>query len=1491
MSTAPQTVRVSSDNQSMWQSGEAETLDWVEYIPIIGGEITQYDVKSATLASGTGKVTIDDGRIKYDSEGTYDYLARDVEDMFTITYVVVDDAGVEETKTAQIKVIGGASEAVFQHVDSGNEGAGSISFSAMTAADLLQDVHNFEQLVPVDIDFDAAESLSGAINDAKAALQAEVNRNQENLDEAEDELALLVADRDRAFDKEEHILTYTGKSAELALDLTAYYAAEAASSAINELVGLYRAAEVEKGLAEVAKAAALTAYNVAYAANRTAVEALNVADYALNGANGAVSLARKAITDKDGAIDGIESALNGAKDVLADVVAVIDDVGDWLGNLVGDVAYYAELATYESAKTLAYGYAWIDDSDYKYWVNKISTLKSQKSAYDKAVASRSSKQSDVDKFADDLRKANIELDALKDALDDTFNDATRAFNVAQDKVDDAQKDLDDALDDWRVENQRLNDAIDDVADKLKEYTDAGGDAAKAALEKATDDAYTAYFDTYYEREDALNAMRDDGFFLNDRPDLADLAIATADLAAAQALVTAKDIEIFGTEGYAAILELSQTAFNTLTDSNLKAEVEVKVDSYMQAGLLIDFAMDGGSVDTDIDFMLTSNAAYDVVSNTFTIAPTITNDTTGESIAFETASPNITFFAGLAYNAGATFEFLTDIYAKFASIEILDFPDGNAPATFTETVQLDGIVPLIDFDSTDFGLEFSPPGFLGDIISFEFNSPSIQTEGKETDFDAAFYEDVTGTSLDQIAEVILDLIDLRLEYGEEFKKILAENGASTELFGDDLGTAIVDALEAVLESIGGDYDEDGDGYVPILVIEQRSDGSLLHINSISDDLSGLDDPNKGEFGFFVAQGKSDNIFQVNLDVDQLIATVINVALGNTPESTINPLDLSLNLFDLFESSDKNDDDKTESEKDADKEETKEGIDAIKEYFNLEFGFELADLDIRAGAGFRQDFALSIDDVAYTVVFEDGTTGEFSANGAGEIVFEDASDLVDTNNNGQIDYTLGLTPTAEFFNDTEVALNVGYTLDLLKAHLDFTAGLPFLDVGYETSLSFGPLLRLDGEVDLLSMDVFEDRFGFNAGTAEVAGSFVVAEEAVVEGTSGRDVLVGDEFDNRISGEVGNDVLIGLAGRDQLDGGLGDDVLIGDVLPVHHFADTAAQIYRLYQATLDRAPDANGHQNWTTRLATDEITLLQAANGFVNSAEFQTAYGDLANTDFVELLYENVLDRAADDTGLGSWVDRLEGGTSRAQVVLGFSNSKEFKNNTNADANEFAQGNTQQIWTDDVFRLYQATLNRTPDSLGMMNWSERLGSGVDYLDVAKGFVGSREFQKRFGDDLNSSDFVELLYQNVLGREADVAGLARWTGDLDDGAARVEVVQGFAQSSEFRSKTSDLLEDWMRSSAAGDKLSGGIGDDVKIGGFGADIFVFEKLDVGNDTVMDLEAWDTIDISDFEFSELSVAQAAFFQDNADVVFTAGDVNVLFKDVSLSIFDEDMLLI
>ncbi|MEF9928596.1 MAG: DUF4214 domain-containing protein [Massilia sp.] len=109
------------------------------------------------------------------------------------------------------------------------------------------------------------------------------------------------------------------------------------------------------------------------------------------------------------------------------------------------------------------------------------------------------------------------------------------------------------------------------------------------------------------------------------------------------------------------------------------------------------------------------------------------------------------------------------------------------------------------------------------------------------------------------------------------------------------------------------------------------------------------------------------------------------------------------------------------------------------------------------------------------------------------------------------------------------------------------------------------------------------------------------------------------------------------------------------------SAGQVFRLYQAVFDRAPDLGGMGYWLNRMDTG-TSLMQLAKEFMNTkapdgtVEFETLYGsNLSNEQFVNELYDNVLDRTPDDTGKAYWVARIEE-HSREQILMGFSESAE-------------------------------------------------------------------------------------------------------------------------------------------------------------------------------------------------------------------------------------------
>ncbi len=370
-----------------------------------------------------------------------------------------------------------------------------------------------------------------------------------------------------------------------------------------------------------------------------------------------------------------------------------------------------------------------------------------------------------------------------------------------------------------------------------------------------------------------------------------------------------------------------------------------------------------------------------------------------------------------------------------------------------------------------------------------------------------------------------------------------------------------------------------------------------------------------------------------------------------------------------------------------------------------------------------------------------------------------------------------------------------------------------------------------------------------------------------------------------------LIGTAAGDVLQGGTGNDLLRGEAVRAS-FDDPAGQVFRLYRATLDRDPDRGGHKQWTDALVDGSQGLLDVISGFVGSREFQRSYGDTTDAEFVTLLYTNVLDRAPDPGGLAFWTGHLAAGTrSRAEVVRGFSESTEFKAATALDSLEMSFAGYQAALVDDVYRLYRATLGRDPDVAGLLDWSGRMAGDWTYTDVAAGFVGSREFQRTYGDTTNR-EFVTLLYNNVLDRDPDKAGMDNWLTHLREGTrSREEVVRGFAQSGEFIRSTGADLTAYLRGLGENDRLEGGAGEDVLYGGVLSDTFVFAAFDGGNHTVVDLEAWDRIELQGFGYGGKGGALSHFQQVGDDVVFEDQGLTVTFLDVDLDAVTAQMLML
>jgi hypothetical protein len=104
----------------------------------------------------------------------------------------------------------------------------------------------------------------------------------------------------------------------------------------------------------------------------------------------------------------------------------------------------------------------------------------------------------------------------------------------------------------------------------------------------------------------------------------------------------------------------------------------------------------------------------------------------------------------------------------------------------------------------------------------------------------------------------------------------------------------------------------------------------------------------------------------------------------------------------------------------------------------------------------------------------------------------------------------------------------------------------------------------------------------------------------------------------------------------------------------------VQRLYVAYFRRASDPSGLSYWVSQLAQGS-SLVGVSDAFAGSSEFQSLYGNLGNRDFVRLVYVNVLGREPDQAGYNYWVGLMNRGLPRGQVMIGFSESQEFRART--------------------------------------------------------------------------------------------------------------------------------------------------------------------------------------------------------------------------------------
>jgi hypothetical protein len=224
--------------------------------------------------------------------------------------------------------------------------------------------------------------------------------------------------------------------------------------------------------------------------------------------------------------------------------------------------------------------------------------------------------------------------------------------------------------------------------------------------------------------------------------------------------------------------------------------------------------------------------------------------------------------------------------------------------------------------------------------------------------------------------------------------------------------------------------------------------------------------------------------------------------------------------------------------------------------------------------------------------------------------------------------------------------------------------------------------------------------------------------------------------------------------------------------------ATLQRLYEGLLGRSSDTGGISYYDAQLAAgvDKATV---ANAFLAGSEYVAAHGTPSDAQFVASLYQGLLGRAADADGSAAWTGALAQGASRGDVAVAIADG--------AEAKAWLAPATARLWVPDAagtlaHELFETGLGREVERAALPAFSTAFAT-LTPAELAAGIAGSAEFAAVHGGQ-SDADYVGSLYQAGLGRAADQAGAAYWTGALaGGGASRSDVLLAIATSGDAAS------------------------------------------------------------------------------------------------------------
>ncbi|HWB11342.1 MAG TPA: GDSL-type esterase/lipase family protein [Pirellulales bacterium] len=257
-------------------------------------------------------------------------------------------------------------------------------------------------------------------------------------------------------------------------------------------------------------------------------------------------------------------------------------------------------------------------------------------------------------------------------------------------------------------------------------------------------------------------------------------------------------------------------------------------------------------------------------------------------------------------------------------------------------------------------------------------------------------------------------------------------------------------------------------------------------------------------------------------------------------------------------------------------------------------------------------------------------------------------------------------------------------------------------------------------------------------------------------------------------------------------------------------------------------------------------------------------ITNTAYVEAVYQDVLGRQADPTGLQWGTSLVDSGQPRASFAVPLIFSDE--------------ANSQFIRS-----AYQQYLGRETDLTGLTYWLAQMQAGTKNQAIEAAFLSSDEFYARAGG--TTDGWIQAAYQTVLGRAAEAEALSWATSELNAGKSRYDLAMALVMSmeGETRSVEGELtrlgmsLNAAIASALAAELSAGQVTEQQVTADFLTTPEYFEAHTGVPDTIVPVPNWlPTAPKTEADIS----AQAA--GGNANVVFIGDSITQLWQSTGSS---------